>query len=139
MRSTVGQWMTWGLRSAPPDRPLLAALATMDQEGVHHLAVVEDGQLRGLLAAEGGLLSLWRDSELRKRLEGVTLGQAMTSAPLPTVQPEVRLRDAAQCMLAYGATALVVQDPQGELVGIITARDLVSALIAGGAVRHPED
>lgn len=139
MRSTVGQWMSWGLRCASPDQPLLAALDGLDQASIHHLAIVEGEALRGVLVAEGGLLTLARDPARRARLEGLRVRDAMTPAPLPTVPPEVRLRDAAQCMLASGATCLVVQEANGPLVGIITARDLLSALVAGGSVRHPED
>jgi CBS domain-containing protein len=111
----------------------------MDEKGVHHLAVVEGQELRGLLVAEGALLAMWRHPERRKLLQDLQVREVMTTAPLPTADPETRLRDAAQRMLAYGATALVIHDDQGAPAGILTARDLISALIAGGAVRHPED
>lgn len=138
MRSNVGQWMTWGCLTGAPTETLAHAMARLEERGIHHLVVVAQDELRGVLTAEGALLSLWRNPGGREALQGRTVAEVMTSAPLPTASPETPLREAAQRMLSYGATALPVEDEQGELVGIITMRDLLSALVAGAAARHPE-
>lgn len=141
MRARVGQFMTWGAITARPEQLLVEALATMEERGVHHLVVVDDqGVLRGVLTGEGGLLAIHREPRSRQGLSRTTVAEAMTSAPLPGATPETPLREAAQRMLAYGATALPIQDEAtGELVGIMTARDLLAAFVAGATVRHPED
>lgn len=141
MRARVGQFMTWGAITARPEQPLAEALALMDEKGVHHLVVVDDREtLRGIVTAEGALLALHRSPARRQGfLRDATVAEAMVSSPLPSATPETSLKEAAQRMLAYGATALPVQDEAGELVGIMTARDLLAALVAGATVRHPED
>lgn len=56
---------------------------------------------------------------------------AMTPV-LVTVGPEHTLRDAARAMTARRVGAAVVHDPDGQGVGIVTERDVLTALAHGG-------
>jgi CBS domain-containing protein len=55
---------------------------------------------------------------------------AMSTAVL-TVGPEHTLREAARRMAARGVGAAVVHDPDGEGIGILTERDVLSAVGSG--------
>ncbi|MFP4482744.1 MAG: CBS domain-containing protein [Thermovirgaceae bacterium] len=77
-------------------------------------------------------------SEIMKKLEerliqtiepSVTVGEAMTS-PVLAVDPKAAVEDAYRIMIRYGHAALPVVDG-GELVGIITRKDLDKAKIHG--------
>ncbi|HZL99695.1 MAG TPA: CBS domain-containing protein [Planctomycetota bacterium] len=47
---TVGQWMTRGVISVPPDATLKELCATMVKESVHRLVVLERGRLKGIIS-----------------------------------------------------------------------------------------
>ncbi|MBD2344935.1 CBS domain-containing protein [Anabaena subtropica] len=55
----------------------------------------------------------------------------LMSSPVRTIRPETTIAEAQRILLRYGHSGLSVVDPQGQLVGIISRRDLDIALHHG--------
>ena len=92
---------------------VIDALRLAESWGVHHLLVTSDQELVGVVCrcdlAEAG------DSELVSR--------RMTS-PFVFVNPRASIEAAAETMIAQGVGCLPVLDDLGQLVGVVTRRDL---------------
>jgi CBS domain-containing protein len=68
------------------------------------------------------------DQELHKAL-GQTVGEVMTREPV-VVKPDQPLRKAAKLMQDKSLRRLAVTDNQGKVIGVLTAGDIVRAMIA---------
>ena len=64
---------------------------------------------------------------------------SMMSSPVRTVRPEATIEDAQRILLRYGHSGLSVVNGQGQLVGIISRRDLDIALHHGFGQAHIRD
>lgn len=139
--ATVSEAMTRNPITIDPDAPLGAAVAGMCERGVRHLLVTDDG---------GRLVGIVMDRDLRS----TTIGPAMTewlgpgwrrcAEALGRRADNVRVRDVMtwDCVTTDGAAS--VEQPaarmldgkigclpvllDGRLVGILTERDILSAL-----------
>lgn len=128
----VRDLMTTKLITVQPDHTITLAEGIMRMEGIHHLPVVEDGRLVGLLSrgdadrAEASFLSRTQlggaDAELNLPVE-----QVMTTS-LHTVTPTTSALTAARLMRDNRYSSLPVIET-GCLVGIITESDLLDLLI----------
>ena len=99
----------------------LATVRTiMQAEGFKHLLVVETKRVLGVIT----------DRDVRQHaahLDEIVVETAMTADPV-TVSPDTSIEEAASVMLVKRIGCLpVVQN--GDLVGIITATDLLRALL----------
>ena len=99
----------------------LATVRTiMQAEGFKHLPVVETKRVLGVIT----------DRDVRQHaahLDEIVVETAMTADPV-TVSPDTSIEEAASVMLVKRIGCLpVVQN--GDLVGIITATDLLRALL----------
>ena len=125
-----------------PETPLATAMAVMKKEGIRHLPVTDDtGRLFGILTDRDlrsaafaptivERLSVSAQHRLRgvsQALEELCVKDAMTW-DVVTTHPDAALTHAASVMF-YGrfGSLPVLQD--GKLVGILTERDLVRALM----------
>jgi CBS domain-containing protein len=130
--SLVGDYMTADPLTLSPEDSLLQALETMRLRGVRHLPVTVAGMLVGLLT-EGDVKraepSMLTDSEegFNRVMEGTPVSRIMIQNPV-TVTDDVSLAEAAETLYGtkYGALPVV---SGGRLVGILTAYDLVRALV----------
>lgn len=95
------------------------AMQVMLSAGVHHLPVVDDGQLTGILSDRDFLT--WRDDV---RLAEIAVGEIMTTEP-ETAAPDDDIREAAGRMAALRIDCLPVLE-HGRLVGILTTSDIVA-------------
>ncbi len=115
-----------------PDTPVREAERLMQQERVHHLLVVADGHLVGLLAdhdvqtvlpSPATSLSKW---ELLYLLDTLPVREAMTS-DVVTVAPDDPVSEAVRLMLAHRIGALPVIEVH-QVVGILTQSDMLQAV-----------
>jgi CBS domain-containing protein len=116
-----------------PTAPLTTALRLMIAGGVRHLPVVEDGQY-GTLVSEVDLLQGIAAQHGPLGLAHLSVGDV--ARPAPTITEDARLSEAARRMRTANRDAvLVVRDEQ--LLGILTATDLIRAWAARAAPQHP--
>ncbi|MEC4726411.1 CBS domain-containing protein [Shewanella sp. D64] len=127
----VSQIMTGRVVTIEMDDRLVIAKEIFDNAPFHHLLVVENGELQGVLSERDFLRALSpnignvneteRDSDtLLKRVH-----QVMTRDPI-TTSPNKSIKDASKLLLEHGIGSLPVLD-LGQLVGIITWKDLLRA------------
>lgn len=113
---------------------LVAAQGLMETGGFHHLPVLEDGRLVGVIAG--------RDLRMHaERLGSLRVDDVMTTGPM-TAAPDTPIAEVADRLLRHNVGGLPVLD-EGRLVGIVTRTDVLKAvaqgaplLQAGEAQRH---
>lgn len=126
----VGSVMSRDVVTVGPDETLPAIHERLRALDIHHLLVVEDGRLVGVISAHDVLRALRplleppvaprREPGLRRRA-----ARMLMTAASATVRPEMPLDEAAACMLARGVSSLPVVSDAGEVLGILTSRDIV--------------
>ena len=111
--------MKKGCITIAPDATVEEAAKIFSEKRIHRLPVVEDGKLVGIVTPTN-LLTLAKDIKTPLLAEDVIRTTCITSyedEPLSYTVPSMRISDSA---------ANPVLDAQGNLVGIITDRDLFS-------------
>jgi CBS domain-containing protein len=151
MPKTVAEVMSRDPIAVTPQTPIREAMKILADRRISGLLVVNDaGKLVGIIS-ETDLL--WQqtgveppvyivfldsviylenparyDQELHKAL-GQTVGEVMTREPV-VVKPDQPLRKAAKLMQDKSLRRLAVTDNQGKVIGVLTAGDIVRAMIA---------
>jgi IMP dehydrogenase len=100
-----------------PGATLRDALTLMSNHGFSGLPVVDDGRLVGILTS--------RDVRFESRLDQ-EVGQVMTGAPI-TVQEGISVDDAKRVLHKHRIEKLLVTSTAGQLVGLITVKDILKA------------
>ncbi|GGJ28493.1 CBS domain-containing protein [Deinococcus roseus] len=125
--------MTASPVTVPPDLSVPEAAAVMKAGGFHHLPVVKDRKLIGMLTdrdlkealpSDVGALTIFEVSYLLERLN---VERIMTE-PV-TIRPGRDVREAACKMLDLQIDGLTVLDPRERLVGILTVTDLLRTFV----------
>jgi len=125
--------MSSPLVAVAPDDPLSLALDLMEKQAVHHLLVVEQGRMAGILSSSDLLkLALLRrtDEGLAATSEsmGIRVRDIMQSR-VAVVRENASLREVAGALALGGFHALPVLAIDDTPVGIVTSSDLVGLLI----------
>lgn len=131
----VADIMTGPLVTLGHDASVAQAWGIMQARGVRHLPVLDaDRRLIGILTDHDlRLVILARcfaeePGALARSLARLRVDEIMTWAVV-TIGPDADLRDAARLMHQRGLGALPVADG-GRVVGMLTATDLIRALVA---------
>jgi len=114
------------LTIGPGDTAAMAK-ALLESEGIHHLPVVENGVLIGMLSSSDFL----KLHVLRKRpraLEAIKVSRLMEAEPV-TLDVSADLIDVATKLGQGSFHALPVVEPGNVLVGIVTSTDLINHLL----------
>ena len=122
--------MSTNLITVTPSATLAEARALMHENKIHHIPVVDDEQLVGLVTLTNVLAatdSFLRDDQTRIHANEIGIGDAMVT-DVATVDLNASLRHAALFMERHKIGCLPVLD-DGELVGIITDTDFVAVAI----------
>lgn len=128
----VRDYMTANPTTLGPAQSLLDAAILMRTSGFRHIPIVQDGQLVGMLSDRDvarltpTMLLPHSASEHNEVMEETLIGKVMTREPITTA-PDAPLSDIAESFVVGKLGSMAVMD-NGELVGIITVRDLVRAL-----------
>lgn len=121
--------------TAPPDARLHDVRRLMIEHRIHHVPVVDGDRLLGLLSATdlleiGGAAGAGDPAEVAAFLDRRhPIAQAMRR-DLVTIGPDRSVRHAAALLQGGTFHALPVVDPEGRLLGIVTAGDLLRVLAA---------
>ena len=127
---TLEMIMSTDLITITPEEILAAARELMHEKRIHHLPVVEDGALVGLVTLTNVLAatdSFLRDDDSRIHATEIVVRDMMVT-DVATVDEHASLRQAALFLEKHRIGCLpVVTD--GELKGIITDTDFVAVAI----------
>jgi acetoin utilization protein AcuB len=130
---TVDRWMTRTVHTASSNGSLVEAFEIMRDYRVRHVPIVDGGRLVGILSDRDLRTALPSIGQVRAG-DSVTrallvrrIEEVMTTLPI-TIAEQASIRTAAEIMCREKVSALpVVTD--GRLAGIITAEDLLWALV----------
>lgn len=115
--------------TCPPHLSMVAAARRMIDEDIGSLAVVDGGELVGIVT-ERDVLRAVADEKLSRRSK---VAEVMTPRP-DSLEPDVDVHEASEWMMAAGYRHLPVTD-SGELIGMISIKDLMWALTEAAAGR----
>lgn len=128
---TVGDAMSHGLISCPPETPLRVVARMMATHGVHAIFVFEyaEGDQAPHLWAVVSDLDLVAATRLD--LDTLTAG-ATAVTPLVTVAADSSIGEAGSLMAQYGIAHLAVTEPGSRRpIGVISTLDIARAIAAG--------
>src|SRR5438067_7085154 len=129
---TVGDAMSRGVISCPPETPLRVVARVMATHGVHAIFVFEhtdeDDEARKLWAVVSDL-----DLVAATRLDLDTLTAGATAVtPLVAVPADTSIAEAGSLMAQYGIAHLAVTEPDFDRpIGVISTLDIARAIAAG--------
>ena len=135
----VNRLMTEAVLSVEVTAPVSEALRLFAQFPVHHLPVVRDGVLVGMLSS-ADVLKFEGFVPKSGKAGGEYLDQRfrlelLMRRPAISVLPHQSAEDAARLMVKHGIHALPVVNSQDKLLGIITTTDLMHAAMRATAHR----
>ncbi len=117
------------------NQPVSIAVDCFRQYRIHHLPVVSEGRLAGMLST-ADLLKLEHfapkhlDDPAAWLDQHVTLERLMRT-PVTSLPPEAGIAEAADRLAELGVHAVPVVDEAGHVLGIVTTSDIISALLRG--------
>ena len=120
MNESVSSIMSTKLQTASPDEPLSRVIEIFKKHRIHHLPIVEDGKLMGLITTSD---LMWANKSFDE-YDQVMIEDVMTTQ-LATLEPEAKIGSAAQIFLKNWFHALPIVDDQGNLLGIVTTFDVL--------------
>ena len=132
---TVAEFMTPHPVTVGLDEPIPALLELFADHHCHHLLVVDKGALVGVISDRDVLRHVspfaGTLAEQRRDLDTVRLHahQIMTREPL-VADPDEEIDEVAGRLLRAGISCLPVVRKSGRLVGVLTWRDLLRALLS---------
>ena len=122
--------MSTNLITLAPSATLAEARTLMHEHRIHHIPVVKDEKLVGLVTLTNVLAatdSFLRDPQNRIHANEITIAEAMVS-DVATVDVNASLRHAALFIERHKIGCLPVMDGE-KLVGIITETDFIAVAI----------
>jgi len=119
----VSEAMARAPQTANPEDSLTEVAARLAAGTLDALPIVELGHLVGIVSITDVLAAEVRAAMAPTPPSQATARTAMTSGPY-TIRPDANLYDAADLMSIHGIRHLPVLDDNGEVVGMISERDL---------------
>lgn len=128
----VSEVMTAQVVTISPDDTIAMAKELLDKRRFHHLMVVEDNLLLGVISDKDLLkwLSPYVGTDAETTRDTSLLNKKIhqiMSRRLITVQPETSLKQAIEVMVTSNVSCLPVVNAQNHLEGILSWRDLLAA------------
>jgi acetoin utilization protein AcuB len=126
----VRQYMSQPVLTITPKTPFRQAFDLMHSRGFHHLPIVEEERVLGVIAKSDLLLAAANFGSAE-----VAVDEIMRRAPV-CVTENAQLKDAVQLLLQHHIGCLPVLNEGEKLVGIITETDIFK-ITAGLLNDHP--
>jgi acetoin utilization protein AcuB len=124
---SIDRVMTVSPATVAPGDLLAKARELFESSGIHHMPVVDNGQLVGILSASDFLkLHLLKNSN--ELMDKVTVRQLMQPNPV-VLDSGANLRDAAEKFSVGEFHALPVVGDDGTVAGIVTTSDLLQYML----------
>lgn len=122
----VSDIMTKATLTDAPNDTVAEASAKMWQQQTGSLLIMEGESLKGIVTERDVLRVVGEGNDPN----ATKLRDVMTADPV-TIDPDTKLRDAAEIMFTKWFRHLPVVTPNGEVVGIISLRDLMTVVAQG--------
>ena len=123
----IGRVMTTNPAALESGATIEQALSLFESEDLHHLPVVDDGKLAGLISS-ADLMKCYLLDGGADAAKSASVRPIMVKHPVRLVS-SATLRDAALILSAGGFHALPVVEEDATLVGIVTSSDLIEHLL----------
>ena len=130
----VRDYMTSTVTSLTVNARLLDAALLIRRTGKRHVPVVSaEGKVLGIISDRDvsrlapSVLSPLGAEEYNKIFEGTPVILAMTKDPV-TIHPDAPVQQAVHIMMSRKFSSVLVTEPDGKLIGIITITDLLGLL-----------
>lgn len=136
----VSDWMTKKVYTVHADEYLSDAVLLMRERGIKHIPVLKGGKLKGMISdrdikeyspSRATSLDIY---ELHYLLAKTRIREIMKTGVITTT-PDTPVEEAAMLMLDDNIGCLPVLEG-GELIGIISDRDIYRALVDITGIRH---
>ena len=127
---TIDAIMSRDVVTVGPNESLMTIRQLLHQRGFHHLVVVEDDQLIGVISDRDVLrtISPFLDTLTEEQRDVRTLSRQareIMHTPAVTARADTSVEDAASMLLDHNISCLPVVDDGGQLEGIITSKDVL--------------
>jgi CBS domain-containing protein len=99
----------------------------MAEQNIGFLVVVENGRMVGVLSEKDVVRSLAERGNLSVKVSDIC------KRDIITLQEDATLEEAAEMMGKHGIRHVVVVNKSGELIGVVSVRDLIQELYASGS------
>ncbi len=99
----------------------------MAEQNIGFLVVVENGRMVGVLSERDVVKSLAERGNLSVKVSDIC------KRDIITLQADATLEEAAEKMGKHGIRHIVVVNKSGELIGVVSVRDLIQELYATGS------
>jgi MHS family proline/betaine transporter-like MFS transporter len=99
----------------------------MAEQNIGFLVVVENGRMVGVLSERDVVRSLAERGNLSVKVSDIC------KRDIITLQADATLEEAAEKMGKHGIRHIVVVNKSGELIGVVSVRDLIQELYATGS------
>lgn len=134
MANTLAEIMTTKVVSVELDDKLEDVKTIFDNVRFHHLMVVEDGRLFGVLSDRDLLKSLspFIGTASEQPRDRATLSKRVhqiMSRKLITAAPGLSVTAGARTMAQHNISCLPITGPKGEILGVVTLKDVLRAVI----------
>lgn len=120
---SVEEYTTQSTITAEPDTTYEDLVKMMVENNVRHLPVTVEGKAVGIISERN--LKLVTD---QNQLISLTAKEIMTDEPY-SVYPDTPLEDVAFELSSRKIGSAIVEDAEGQLIGIFTTTDALNALI----------
>ena len=132
---TVADLMSRGTITIDADATLAEARERMAEHAVHHLLVTDRERIVAVLSDRDLLrqTSPYVGTPSESERDAATLRRRIfraASYDLVTVDADEPIEDAAALLLNRAVSCLPVRDGDGEIVGIVTSRDLLRGMLS---------
>jgi len=133
MKDKVADWMTSNPITIEVDASIIEAIHLIKEREIRRLPVMKKGRLAGVVTDRmlkdysPGKATTLDIAEVHYLLSKTAVKEAMNPKP-HTVTPEDKLIDAAAVIRDQKLYGLCVVNDKGDLVGILTIKDLIEAL-----------
>ncbi len=127
----ISEWMTETVTTIALDAPLSEARRLFSREGIHHLPVVHEGQLVGMLSSRDLLRAIRGAAEDARVTSDAELDRSaeisdLMSRDLVMLRPHASVEEAVDLVADGAMHAVLVVDDDRRLVGIATDADLLA-------------
>lgn len=124
--------MSTDLKTLSPDDNFIAVRDLFNENRIHHIPIVEDGVLKGVISKtdflhlENGVsLSNGETDEENEQIFANTKVSSLMATGLATLQPEQSIGVAAEIFLANLFHCIPVVDEERKLKGLVTSFDVI--------------